>query len=220
MIPNYSLLGRSWDDPLLQRLIGSVDGILDEQGYSNYGGMDSGKSYFANLLRHQKNVQQKGCAYYQINEAKDMSSNATRRFVVGAYLQGRDNASAVFMAKSGDYGEEVPHRAELDAPVGRALGPTAEQNGTSAAPNSGCWVREFSHAVVAVNANKGPGLPNSPLLVCSLFSIPHGFRTETCTAARSRARRWQSHLMTQRSFCEGIEWSGSSNDEAGSRGVV
>ena len=175
MIPNYSLLGRSWDDPLLQRLIGSVDGILDEQGYSNYGGMDSGKSYFANLLRHQKNVQQKGCAYYQINEAKDMSSNATRRFVVGAYLQGRDNASAVFMAKSGDYGEEVPHRAELDAPVGRALGPTAEQNGTSAAPNSGCWVREFSHAVVAVNANKGPGLPNSPLLVCSLLLDPERF---------------------------------------------
>jgi len=31
LIPNYSLLGRSWNDPLLQRLLGSVDGILDEQ---------------------------------------------------------------------------------------------------------------------------------------------------------------------------------------------
>ena len=50
-----------------------------------------------------------------------------------------------------------------------------EQNGTSAAPNSGCWVREFSHAVVAVNANKGPGLPNSPLLVCSLLLDPARF---------------------------------------------
>ena len=155
LIPNYSLLGRSWDDPLLQRLLGSVDGILDEQGYSNYGGMDSGKSYFANLLKHQTNAQKKGCAYYQINEVHNTNSNATRRFVVGAYLQGRDNASAVFMSGVQAYGEEVPHRAEFDAPVGRALGPTIETNGTAgAAPNSGCWVREFSHAVVAVNANK------------------------------------------------------------------
>ena len=37
--------------------------------------------------------------------------------------------------------------AEFDAPVGRALGPATE-------PYPGCWVREFSHAVVAVNANK------------------------------------------------------------------
>jgi hypothetical protein len=170
LIPNYSLLGRSWDDPLLQRLLGSVDGILDEQGYSNYGGMDSGKSYFANLLKHQTNAQKKGCAYYQINEVHNTNSNATRRFVVGAYLQGRDNASAVFMSDMQDYGEEVPHRAEFDAPVGRALGPTIETNGTAgAAPNSGCWVREFSHAVVAVNANK---LNTS---ACSLLLDPRRF---------------------------------------------
>ena len=89
LIPNYSLLGRSWDDPLLQRLLESVDGILDEQGYSNYAGMDSGSAYFANLLNHQTNVQRKGCAYYQINEVNDTHNNATRRFVVGSYLQVR-----------------------------------------------------------------------------------------------------------------------------------
>ena len=209
--------------------------------------MNSGKSYFANLLKHQQNVQQKGCAYYQINEANNMSSNASRRFVVGAYLQGRDNASAVFMAKSGDYGEEVPHRAEFDAPVGRALGPTAELNGTSAAPNAGCWVREFSHAVVAVNANKGPAPPSSPLLICSLmldskrfsYKDVYGRQVEgsevagpffrsfsaifnrkmqklppfSCILIRNEGNNGQSHLMTQRSFCERIERSGSSTDE-------
>ena len=147
LIPNYSLLGRSWNDTLLQQLLGAVDGILDEQGYSNYAGMDSGATYFDNLLKHQTNVQQKGCAYYQINEVKNTSANATRRFVVGSYLQGRNNASAVFMSFPQDYGEVVGRRAEFDAPVGRALGPATE-------PNPGCWVREFSHAVVAVNANK------------------------------------------------------------------
>ena len=70
-------------------------------------------------------------------------------------------------AKSGDYGEEVPHRAEFDAPVGRALSPTVQQNGTSIDQASGCWVREFSHGVVVVNANKG--LQNSTLLSCSLM---------------------------------------------------
>ena len=169
LIPNYSLLGRSWDDALLQQLLGSVDGILDEQGYSNYAGMDSGKAYFENLLRHQMNVQQKGCAYYQINEVKNTSSNATKRFVVGSYLQGRDNASAVFMSAVQDYGEEVPRRAEFDAPVGRALGPTTEQNGTSTAQNCGCWIREFSHAVVAVNAN------TMNTSACSLLLDPKRF---------------------------------------------
>ena len=147
LIPNYSLLGRSWNDTLLQQLLGAVDGILDEQGYSNYAGMNSGATYFDNLLKHQTNVQQKGCAYYQINEVKNTSANATRRFVVGSYLQGRNNASAVFMSFPQDYGEVVGRIAEFDAPVGRALGPATE-------PYPGCWVREFSHAVVAVNANK------------------------------------------------------------------
>jgi hypothetical protein len=32
------------------------------------GGMNSGKAYFENLLRHQQNVQQKGCAYYQVRK--------------------------------------------------------------------------------------------------------------------------------------------------------
>ena len=147
LIPNYSLLGRSWNDPLLQRLLESVDGILDEQGYSNYAGMNSGAAYFENLLKHQINVQQKGCAYYTINEVKNTNDNATRRFVGGSYLQGRNNASALFMSAVQDYGEVVPRRVEFDAPVGRALGPATE-------PQPGCWIREFSDAVVAVNANK------------------------------------------------------------------
>ena len=76
-------------------------------------------------------------------QARDKHGESTQKRV--AFCAGRNNASAVFMANSGDYGEEVPHRAEFDAPVGRALGPPAEQNGTSSslAPNSGCWVRQF-----------------------------------------------------------------------------
>ena len=78
-----------------------------------------------------------------------------------------------------DYGEVIPHRAEFDAAVGRALGPAAERNGTNgtsnaAAPGSGCWVREFSRAVVAVNANaRRDGNTTAP--ACSLRLDPGRF---------------------------------------------
>lgn len=90
-------------------------------------------------------------------QVKNTSDNATRRFVVGSYLMGRNNASAVYMSGVQDYGEVIPHRPEFDAPVGTASGPAAPLPGSGGA----LWTRTFSHAVVAVNTHVHGGISHS-----------------------------------------------------------
>ena len=109
LIPNTCLhgTGRTWDDALLQRLRGAVDGVLDEAGWTGWGAGRVAEPEWSNVTMHALDLQAHGVAYYSINEcgAVGTVANASlRQWIVGSYLMSKSGSAAVYMSGVSDYG--------------------------------------------------------------------------------------------------------------------
>lgn len=127
------------------------DAVLNEDGFTRAGHTRAiGEDAFVDLVDYMVKIQQAGKAYYSLNEWGAMANasgldRAVRQWCVSTYLMGKNQASAVYISTTQGYGHLMPIQdwPELTAPVGKATGPMAKQQGV--------YLRNFTTGVSIVN---------------------------------------------------------------------
>ena len=76
-------------------------------------------------------------------DAANGLDKSIRQFCVATYLMGKGSASAVYISTTQGYGRLLPAWPELTAPVGKAEGPMAKQQGV--------YFRNFTSGLAIVN---------------------------------------------------------------------
>jgi hypothetical protein len=136
----------SYEDDEMAELIASVDGILDEEGFTYYG-WDRSYVNWRLKVRRMVEVQNQGVAYYSVNYVNRYPPTEDElNWILGSYLMGREHFAYVVIMEDtvGNYLYPAwPHLAEYDAAIGHPCGPMG--------PAQGVYVRDFSHGMSAVN---------------------------------------------------------------------
>ncbi len=143
LIPNFGLGTIAPNDSSVQQFIHHVDGILDEQGFTNYGNgfiTDASWVQYINLI---KSVQHLNKPYYIINEFNTSQiSHEQMQWALASYLMGKDHLAAVFISGTQQYGSDLRY-PEYNANIGTP-------NGNMYQDQQVYW-RKYSNGIVIVN---------------------------------------------------------------------
>jgi hypothetical protein len=126
-----------------EELVGHVDAVQDEGGFTSWGGQIADDHMFREKEWWMDYVQGVGKPYLIADLWKDQEPDASQReYAIATYLMGRGEYAALFTAKYGEYGVEHYYPEYADA-VGS--GCEAMQH------TQGVYMRRLANALVIVN---------------------------------------------------------------------
>ena len=149
-----------------QALLGMVDGVLDEPGFSDYGSYQSSSltTYFLTTYNYMEWVEHQGVAFIDIDRftlgGQTTVTSDQLEYAIGTYLMGNEgNAYLYVNANNGSgygYGAEQYHQE-----YATALGPPCNAMYQDA-HNLQIYYRRFENGMVVVNSG-GSGTENATL---------------------------------------------------------
>lgn len=149
-IPNFSA-DANWYDQTMTELMHSIDGALSEEGFTMAGTGLVSKADWLNKQQWSKKLQDNNKAFYLINEWYRNNytvSETVRQFILASYLMANYNASAIYTSDEHHYGYNYQW-PEYKTQVGYPINHFYEVS----YPNSGVYLRNYSNAIIIVNAN-------------------------------------------------------------------
>jgi hypothetical protein len=128
-------------DPRLQPVLQHIDGVLDEDGFTNYGAGDLTANAW--LLKYQlgEYVQSQGKPFYSVNQFASLN-RANIQWALASYLMMKEHTCAVFISKTQDYGNNAWYQ-EYNAQIGTPLNTMYQDQGV--------YWRDYSNGVSIVN---------------------------------------------------------------------
>jgi hypothetical protein len=135
LVPNLALIDVPFSDPIVQQIIANVDGILDENAFTQGGNGYLTGSDWTQTIQFIERVQQQQKPYYLINQFPTVD-NAAVEWAVSCYLMGKEHASALAITSVQGYGTAMWH-AGLDAQIGTPTGAMYTAQGVYVRPYSG-----------------------------------------------------------------------------------
>jgi hypothetical protein len=121
LIANFSLNGRPADDPVVQQVLNNVDGVLDEEGFTNYGSGYLTGNQWLQKVQFIEEVQKQHKPYYIINEFPSVG-RAELQWAIASYLMGKEHSAALFISTIQGYGTALRYD-EYGAQIGSPEGP-------------------------------------------------------------------------------------------------
>ena len=146
LIPNLtvSALGRlTSDNPLIQRILNNVDGVVDEGGFTDYGqGYLSDDDWLARVqfIRY---VQQHNKPYYIINVFPGVD-HAAFQWALASYLEAKEQACALYISVVNKYGTDAWHKEYYTQ-----IGSPADTMYLT----QHVYVRDYTHGISIVNSS-------------------------------------------------------------------
>ena len=122
LIPNLSLGDVSPTDPLVQTVLSHVDGILDEDGFTNGGrGYLTGNAWVQHVQMIEE-VQKQDKPYYLVNQfSTDTVDSAEVQWALASYLMGKEHSEYLFISTYQKYGDDTrypQYNAQIGVPDG------------------------------------------------------------------------------------------------------
>lgn len=143
LIPNFGRGNVSLSDSSIQQFVQHADGILDEQGFTNYGSGYVTDDKWVQLINFMKAVQHQNKPYYSLNEFKtDQLSHDQIQWALSSYLMGKEQLATVFISTNQQYGSDLRY-PEYNADIGTAQGDMYQDQQV--------YWRKYSHGLVIVN---------------------------------------------------------------------
>jgi hypothetical protein len=139
----------SYEDDEVAELIASVDGILDEEGFTYYGW---GRSYvdWQLKLRRMAEVQNQGVAYYSVNYVNRFPPTQDElNWILGSFLIGREHSAYIVITEKPTdtlLYPPWPHLPEYDVDFGHPCG--------AMTMSQGVYARDFSKGMALVNPSR------------------------------------------------------------------
>ncbi|MHB1845210.1 MAG: putative glycoside hydrolase [Deltaproteobacteria bacterium] len=163
LIPNFSFDDPT--DPNVQTALGSIDGVVDEQGFTNWG---SGASRltgatWTHWVAFIEQVQALGMPYYSINQAGTVDQ-ATLQWVLASYLMAKEHSESIFVSTVQGYGTALWY-PEFAAPIGHPCAPYRTGQGYA--------LRSYSGGIALVNP-AATGTVSVPLPAGETFDDLYG----------------------------------------------
>lgn len=122
LIPNFDLGGGLQSgDPSVLEIVNNVDAILDERGFTNYGGNYVTGNDWLQMVQFIQNVQEQNKAYYILNKVNRRLRVSQIHYVLASYLMCKGRHASVFINGDENYGRDIRH-SEYDAPIGSPQG--------------------------------------------------------------------------------------------------
>lgn len=141
LVPNLSLGFLSPDDPIVQQVMGHIDGVLDEGGFTNYSHGYLTDDKWVETVQFIKNVQKQHKSYYVINEFLSIGRDEIQ-WALASYLMGKEHAAAISIVGKQEYGKDLRY-PEYNAEIGN---PTDEMY-----QGQGVYWRDYTHGLSLVN---------------------------------------------------------------------
>ena len=136
----------SFEDPTIAALEASVDGILDEYGFTYYD-EDTRDIWWPIKIRRMIELQNAGLAYYNINYIERFPPTQEQvNWILGSFLMAREHSAYIVIMEQPTENylyPTWPHLPEYDVSVGH---PCAEMT-----MSQGVYVRDFSYGMSVVN---------------------------------------------------------------------
>ena len=136
----------SYEDQTIAALEASVDGILDEYGFTNYD-QDTRDIWWPIKIRRMIELQNAGLAYYNINYIERFPPTQEQvNWILGSFLMAREHSAYIVIMEQPTENylyPTWPHLPEYDVSVGH---PCAEMT-----MSQGVYVRDFSYGMSVVN---------------------------------------------------------------------
>jgi len=148
LIPNLALGDLSPDDPLVQQLLSHIDGVLDEDGFTN-----GGKSYltgndWVQKIQFMETVQGLYKPYYVVNQFSSSIGPQEVQWALASYLMGKEHIASVFISSYQEYGADTRYN-EYNAQIGSPQGTMYESQGV--------YWRDYTKGFSIVNASATEG---------------------------------------------------------------
>lgn len=150
-VPNCPLYP-SYPAEAIASLIESIDGLVDEEGFTGYGASRATVSgdVWVNKVRNMVTAQQHGVAFYLMNYVSNVPPPAEElEWVLASFLMGKGHRAYLLMTLNpplGDYGPHWPHLPEYDENVGHPCSPMVQAQGA--------YQRDYSHGLAVVNPSR------------------------------------------------------------------
>lgn len=142
LIPNLGLSPSfSPDDPALQQVVGHVDGIVDEAGFTEYSQGYLTGDQWVQKIQFIQSVQQLHKAYFIENEFHSVGRSEIQ-WALASYLMCKEHAAYIAITGAQEYGVDLRYQ-EYNAGIGSPLGEmTKEQQ---------VYWRSYTHGLSLVN---------------------------------------------------------------------
>lgn len=120
LIPNLALGNIPPTDPAIGQVVDHVDGVLDEEGFTN-----SGMSYLTDgawlqRVQFMESLQKQNKPYYVLNQFSSGVNREAIQWALASYLMGKEHAAAVFISGYQDYGAALlfdEYKAQIGDPT-------------------------------------------------------------------------------------------------------
>jgi len=143
LIPNLSVGSVALDDPMVQRVIDHVDGVLDEGGFTDYGHGYVTDVNWVQYVRFIEHVQQENKPYYIVNQFKPSTLGRSQiEWALASYLMGKQHLASVYIVIAQEYGTDKrfpQYNAQIGSPNGDFY------------QSQGVYWRTYSNGLVVVN---------------------------------------------------------------------
>jgi Hypothetical glycosyl hydrolase family 15 len=141
LIPNLSLGFLSPDDPIVGQVMGHIDGVVDEGGFTNYSHGYLTDEKWVQTVQFIKSVQQQHKSYYVVNQFLSIGQDEIQ-WALASYLMCNEHTAAVSIVPRQAYGEDLRY-PEYTAQLGS---PTNEMYA-----GQGVYWRDYTHGLSIVN---------------------------------------------------------------------
>jgi hypothetical protein len=122
LIPNLSLGNIAPSDPIVTQIVNHVDGILDEDGFTDDARGDLSGAKWVQLVQFMVSVQQANKPFYVVDQFRtSWVSSQDIQWALASYLMGKGHHAAIFISTYQGYGGDTRY-PEYSAPIGTPLG--------------------------------------------------------------------------------------------------
>jgi hypothetical protein len=146
LIPNLALDGLSPNDPQVQQIVNSVDGMLDEEGFTHCGQGYLTGSDWMQRIHFMENMQKQQKPYYVVNQFDGSApiNSEEIQWALASYLMGKEHLAALFISTYQGYGDDTRYSA-YGAQIGRPIDAMYQ--------SQNIYWRDYSNGLSIVNPN-------------------------------------------------------------------
>jgi hypothetical protein len=122
VFPNLSLGDIPPSDPLVQQIVNHVDGVLDEDGFTDDARGDITDNKWVQLILFMESLQQAHKPIYVVNQFASASVTSNEiQWALASYLMGKERIAAIFISRYQEYGGDTRYY-EYNPRVGSPAG--------------------------------------------------------------------------------------------------
>jgi hypothetical protein len=146
LIPNLALDGLAPNDPQAQQVINSVDGMLDEDGFTHSGRGYLTGSDWMQRIQFMESMQKQQKPFYAVNQFDGSApiNSEEIQWALASYLMGKEHLAALFISTYQGYGGDTRY-SEYGAQIGRPIDAMYQ--------SQNIYWRDYSNGLSIVNPN-------------------------------------------------------------------